>query len=257
MNQDNLPVKAFVINLESSIDRKAYMHQILDALSYLDVEFVQAVNGKAMSEAEISECFDQAEAFRHYGRNLRPGEIGCTLSHKKCAQMLLDSSEKCALVLEDDLLLRNESDLGRVLNNVAEIIDSSKPMIVLFSGDYWFVTKKKMIDGYDLASVRDAVCTQSYMINRAGAEKLLELGNWHVADDWWAIKKKGIILKAVFPHMADQNRADLDTVIAETYGGMVMTNISVPLRIHHFWRSAVKYLLAKTHHFEAKNFKWR
>lgn len=251
-------MKTYIINLKFSTDRKEYMEQIMAPVSSVfDYMFIEAVSGKEMTDEEVSETFDQPKAMRMYGRELRRGEIGCTLSHKKCAQMLLDSSEPYALFLEDDLIWQNQGDLATVVAASEKILDTDVPTILLLSGDYWYTGLKDMTGKYKVASVRDAVCTQSYMINRAGAQKLLELGNWHVADDWWAIKKQGVQLKAVYPHVADQNRADLDTVIAPQYGGLKKENLSISRRVELLWLSFVKKILVKIHHFEAKNFKWK
>lgn len=251
-------MKAYIINLKSSIDRKEYMEQIMAPVSSVfDYTFIEAVNGKEMSEEDVARTFDQTKAMRMYGRELRRGEIGCTLSHKKCAKMLLDSREPYALFLEDDLIWQDPGNLASVAAASEKILDTDVPTILLLSGDYWYTRLKTLTGKYKVASVRDAVCTQSYMINRAGAQKLIELGNWHVADDWWAIKKQGVQLKAVFPHIADQNRADLDTVIAPQYGGLKKENLSLSRKLELLWLSFAKKCLVKTHHFEAKNFKWK
>ncbi len=251
-------MKAYIINLKSSTDRKEYMEQVMAPVSSVfDYSFIDAVNGKEMSDEEVARVFDQTRAMKMYGRELRRGEIGCTMSHKKCAHMLLDSSEPYALFLEDDLIWQDPDNLDSVVAVSEKVLDTDTPTILLLSGDYWYTCMKKQSDKYSVASVRDAVCTQSYMINRAGAQKLLDLGNWHVADDWWAIKKQGVVLKAIYPHVADQNRADLDTVIAQQYGGLKKNNLSVLRRTELIWLSLVKKMLVKINHFESKNFKWK
>lgn len=251
-------MKTYIINLKSSTDRKEYMEQIMDSISAVfDYTFIEAVNGKDMSDEEVSFEFDQTRAMKMYGRELRRGEIGCTLSHKRCAKMLLDSDEPYALFLEDDLIWREEEKLPSLVDSLDKVLRTEKPTIVLLSGDYWYTRLSPLTGQFKIASVRDAVCTQSYVINRAAAQRLLDLGNWHVADDWWAIKKQGIQLKAIFPHVADQNRADLDTVIAAQYGGLKKENLSISRRVELIWLSFVKKVLVKINHFESKNFKWK
>lgn len=248
-------IKTYIINLKTSIDRREYMEKLMAPFTFLDVEFIDAMNGKSMSQEEIDDVFDQKTAFAKYGRELRRGEIGCTLSHKKCAQMLLESENQYALVLEDDLIWQRQ-DFEKAFELVGNVLSSDKPIIVLLSGDYWYTSLSRLGEGYQIASVRDAVCTQSYFINRAAAHKLLSLGNWHVADDWWAIKSTGIFVRALFPHLADQNRADVKTVIAEVYGGLKKENLSFCRRFSLLWLSFVKKVLVWTNHFESKNFKW-
>lgn len=246
----------YIINLKTSTDRREYMEKIMASFDYLDITYIDAVNGKEMSQEEVDATFDQRSAFKAYGRELRRGEIGCTLSHKLCAETLLASKKKYALILEDDLIWKSGS-FETLFGEIGETLDSEDPVIILLSGDYWYTSLHDFYGDYKIAKVRDAVCTQSYFINRAAAHKLLELGNWHVADDWWAIRCTGIKILALYPHIADQNRADLDTVIAAQYGGLKKKNLSISRRIELIWLSFVKKMLVKINHFESKNFKWK
>ena len=252
----NKKIKTYIINLKESTDRKEYMEEVMAPFGWLDIEYIEAVNGKQMSDSELRESFDQDKAKRHYGRELRPGEIGCTLSHKKCAQMLLDSDHHCALFLEDDLLWQTEK-LEKVFDEISTLLNTPKPMVVLISGDYWYTCLSDFYDKYKMANVMDAVCTQSYFINRTGAQKLIELGNWHLADDWRAIHRKGVQLKALYPHVADQNRADLKTVIAPVYGGQKRKEMALWHLVESYWKSLSNKILVKMGHFEAKNFRWK
>lgn len=82
-------MKAYIINLKTSTDRRAYMEQIMLSVAHcIDYEFIEAIDGRAMSAQDIREKVNQKKAFQMYGRELRGGEIGCTLSHKnvrKCS----------------------------------------------------------------------------------------------------------------------------------------------------------------------------
>lgn len=251
-----MKIKTYIINLKSSPDRREYMEKVMAPFDFLDVEFIDAVDGRLMSEAEVAANFDQEEARKHYGRILRPGEIGCTLSHKKCAKMLLDSGEKCALFLEDDLVWQTET-LEKVFDAIGKYLDTGKPLAFLISGDYWYTGLKEFDGEYKIATVTDAVCTQSYFINRAGAERLLAVGNWHLADDWRAIRRAGVKIKALSPHVADQNRADLETVIAPVYGGVNRRAMSLVGFVQSYWKSLSNKVLVKLGHFEEKSFVWK
>lgn len=248
-------IRTFVINLKGSTDRKKYMEDLLSQFDILDVEFIEAVNGKAMTMEELEKSFDQNEAFRIYGRVLRAGEVGCALSHLKCARALLDSEESVAIVLEDDLVLQ-ELDLDPVLIAARDLLASSGPAIVLFSGDYWFLGKRQFEGYYKLAKVREAVCAQAYMINRPAAEVLLSMGNSHLADDWFSIKTAGIQLSALYPHIADQNRLEFNTDISPEYTGFIRKNLGFGRRLHSYYRAVIKRILKGTGHFEYKKFRW-
>ena len=248
-------IHTYVINLKGSVDRKKYMEELLSRYNILDVEFIEAVNGKAMTVEELECSFNQNEAFKRYGRVLRGGEVGCALSHRKCAQSLLDSEESIAIILEDDLVLQ-DNDPDAILNATGDLLTSSGPAIVLFSGDYWFLGKRRFEGKYELAKVREAVCTQAYMINRGAAERLLSMDCSHLADDWFSIKKAGIKLMAVYPHLADQDRLSFETDISQEYTGFIRMNLSWGKKLHSYYRAVIKRILKGLGHFEYKKFRW-
>lgn len=249
-------IKAYIINLESSVDRRDYMENVMAAFDCFDTEFIKAVDGRLMTDDEVSAAFDQKTAIKHYGRELRRGEIGCTLSHKKCAKKLLESELPFALFLEDDLVWQTDAFV-QVLPAISGVLNTDKPIILLLSGDYWYTRKHGLSGDYQVADVHDAVCTQSYFINRSAAKLLLEIGNWHVADDWRAIRKFGVNIKGLFPHVADQNRSDLETVIAPVYGGIKRATMSLPCVVDSYLKSITNKMLVKMGKFEAKDFVWK
>lgn len=248
-------IDAYIINLKRSVDRKKYMMSVMDQLPFFRMVFVDGVDGRSLTTEEIRNSFSRDEAYRHYGRELIPAEIGCTLSHRKCAQALLDSDKPYALVLEDDVIWR-EASFEPVLHDLDPVLNLEEPVAVLLSGDYWYKKKTPINANYELADIWDAVCAQAYLLNRAAAKTILNMECWYLADDWYEIRRQGVVLKALFPHVADQNRSDVHTVIAEKYGGLKRENLSRFMRIRSYWRSFVDKLLVWTDHFEAKNFKW-
>ena len=80
----------------------------------------------------------------------------------------------------------------------------------------------------------------------------------YLADDWYHIKKQGIDLYGVYPHIADQNRKNFQTVISTAYEGTIRKNLSLGNRVHSYYRAIVKRIvkriLANTGHKERKNF---
>jgi len=103
-------IQTYIINLEKSVVRKEYMNDLLRAYSFLDIHYVKGVEGKKLSESEISERFDKDRCLKRYGRALSLGEIGCTLSHRECYEKLV-STQFRASPFERALL----SALNRVL----------------------------------------------------------------------------------------------------------------------------------------------
>ena len=98
-------MKAYIINLKEAIERRNYMQKQLALLPpSLSSEFIEAVNGKGMNREQLEENFDYEKFRLRYAKEVRPGEIGCTLSHQKCYRRLLESKEKYVLILEDDII---------------------------------------------------------------------------------------------------------------------------------------------------------
>jgi len=45
-------MKAYIINLKKSVDRKKYMQEQLEKMFFLSAEFVEAVDARGMTERE-------------------------------------------------------------------------------------------------------------------------------------------------------------------------------------------------------------
>lgn len=70
----------------------------------LDVEFVEAVEGRELTAEKIREVCDM-NAVNSSPNWLRPGIIACALSHRLCCEHIMKSDEPYAVVLEDDVIL--------------------------------------------------------------------------------------------------------------------------------------------------------
>lgn len=206
-------MKTYIINLERSTERKIYMKQILANIPFLDHEFVSAVDGKAMNEVERSAQFDIEKFKLRYSVNVRPGEIGCTLSHQKCYQKMVANNEPYVLIIEDDIL-EPANDISEVISKIEDIMATETPRIILLSGWYWFKRTHEFVRNYKLADIFDAFLTHAYVINQAAAKLLIEKRPSITADDWWYIRQKGVQVQAIYPHLIEQNwEGDLATTV--------------------------------------------
>lgn len=252
-----MSIPTYIINLKSSTDRKAYMENELAPFPYLEKIFVEGVDGRLMTCAEQEASFDQNAAFRRYGRLMGCGEVGCTLSHLECCRRFFESGNQSAIIVEDDLVMRQGDRLETVLQSMEKVIRRPKPTIILLTGDYWFLNKVFLCEEFELAKVFDAVCAGAYMLNVEAAKVLLNMGRSHIADDWMTIKNQGISLYALHPHVADQNRLDFQTTIANSLTGRTYrSNLSFGRRLVSYYNSFVKRLLKAINHFESKDFVW-
>lgn len=196
-------MRTYVVNLERSKDRKEYMENQLSSLPYLLAEFVCGVDGRLMDDEERREKFNVDKFCSRYHQRVRPGEIGCTLSHQRCYRKLLDSGEKGVLILEDDIIVN--ANIEDLLDKVSGLLDTEQPLIVLLSGRFMYTWTRRFCRHFRLANVFNASFTHAYAINRAAAELLVVDRPDVLADDWNYIRRKGVSLKAVLPHVIDQN----------------------------------------------------
>jgi glycosyl transferase family 25 len=98
-------MKIFVISMKSAVKRRAQIAAQLGKLQ-LEFEWIDAVEGKSLSEAELRRLTNYEQVQKHR-RWLSNGAIGCALSHLEAYERIADSNEDYALVLEDDALLQN------------------------------------------------------------------------------------------------------------------------------------------------------
>lgn len=197
-------IKTYIINLKESTERREYVLAEVGRFKFPDIELVDAVDGRKMSEREKQTCFDIKRFFNKEGRYPLSGEIGCTLSHRECYRKLLCSQEEFALILEDDVrFLAKEETL---VNNLREIIGKmpDKPYVMTLASHVIYYAKSEcQIGQYSFCRVYHAWGTCAYLINRKGAERLLRVGiPYYVADDYLEMDRLGIRVDGIYPMLA-------------------------------------------------------
>ena len=135
-------MKTFVINLPHATARRERVRTILAEHPSLDVEFIEAVDGRKLSAEEIERRFDLRKGnFRAMCRML-PEEIGCTLSHQTCYRRMVAEGIPYALILEDDLTMPRTEGGG--LSNAIELLkphlDTDEPRAILLSNCNWWIS---------------------------------------------------------------------------------------------------------------------
>lgn len=140
-------MKAYIINLKTSQNRRTYMEALLVPYQdSLDIHFIEAVAGREFSQEQLRSVWDQDGTFRIYGRYMRGGEIGCALSHRKCYEEFCKNGDEMALIFEDDLSFQ-DVDVEKIISVVSQELQTNKPMVILLSGDYWYINKSKSFPG--------------------------------------------------------------------------------------------------------------
>lgn len=247
-------MKAYVINLKTSINRKQYIERLLQPHhEVLDVCFVEGVDGRKLSQEQLRSIWDQDGTFRIYGRYMRGGEIGCALSHRKCYEEFCKSGDEKALIFEDDLSFQ-DVDVEKIISVVSQELQTNKPMVILLSGDYWYINKSKSFSGINrhLVRVYDGMGAIAYMVNRSAAEIMLSSDKKFLADDWYNWRRMGINIYALYPHIADQ-KDSLGTEISTAYEGIVRKNLTLLSKVKSYYRAVIKHLiLGRMKHFEKR-----
>ena len=243
-------IHTYVINLKTSEVRRRYMEDLLRSYNCIEFEFIDAVDGRKLSEQELLGQFDMSASLKRYGRELNRGEIGCVLSHRKVFENFLKTDFPYALVFEDDIsIIQDLNKLDGV--DVDSNLDTPIPTIMFLSGDFWYYKKETSV-----VPCYDALGAYAYMLNRAAAQLLLSYQKpYFVADDWCLHKRKGLKLKAIKPYMVDANlQMDiLSSDIQQYQWGINRTRMSIGELMSSIVRSGIKRTLKALGLFEAKS----
>lgn len=194
-------IKTYVINLPKDQDRRESILRETGQFSTLDVEMVEAVYGKELTDQEREDLFDSKKYSQHYGRSVLPGEIGATLSHRKCYEYLLNTDKSFALVLEDDAHFQSDSLKSDFWGVIEEIMNTDKPLVLLLQADASYIGRaKSFCKDYALYPVYKSVCGTGYLVNKNAARLLLhEKKPYWVADDWYRFRQWGVAFYCVYP----------------------------------------------------------
>lgn len=111
--------KIFIINLARSPERYQQALAQLAAWPQLPIERIDAADGSAMSEAELSRYYSTKLNRHLHHKMLKPGEKGAFISHIRCWQQIVEQQLDFALILEDDFLV--SGDLPALLEAIAAL----------------------------------------------------------------------------------------------------------------------------------------
>lgn len=231
-------MKAIVINLQRSRDRRAFMSRQLDALG-LDYEFFAAVDGAALSREEVLQSCNQKWAKRHIGRQMLPGEIGCALSHLGVYRKVVDENTPMALVLEDDAQL--VPAVVPVLKAFEDRLDPSDSVFCLLSPCAGLSEQGiPLTDEYRMARVTAAAyLSHAYVVTQESARKMLSalFPIVQVADDWgWIRAHAGIELWACDPVLATQPCEEQSESTILGAGEMKSEDLSARWKCWSWWK---------------------
>ena len=214
-------LKAFVINLDFEVERKAFMAQQLDAAG-IAYEIVSAVKGKTLAPDYVRTVYDEAQALKIQGKPLSLGEIGCALSHLSIYQTMLENDTSASLILEDDALLH--ADLSGVLPLLAaRIAAEARPTIYLLTHLIRYKQRPAVAvaAGHSLHPMVDACCAHGYLINKAAAREMQQLFSpiTYPIDAWKRIAESGrIAIYGLNPYVIGHSKHANDSKIEQGRG---------------------------------------
>jgi len=210
---DDKKLQTWVINLDRAPDR---LQRISEQMARLGLRWqrLPAVDARAFTPEQRA-LLDEAEYRRLHGKDPVPGELGCYLSHVEVMQRFLASDAEFALVLEDDVLLKDSlpAVLQGLVANAARwdmvklsSVHSGTPVPVL-----------EVAPGQQLA-VMLSRCTGSsaYLINRRAARAYaqgllpMRLPYDHVFDQGWRF---GLRVRLVTPTPCEHDEQIATTIV--------------------------------------------
>jgi glycosyl transferase, family 25 len=202
--------KIVIINLPSSVDRRNAITKHLASLG-LEGVFFPAIDGRELSEAEITEVYDLSRAETTEWGQLTRGEIGCALSHRGVWKQLVESGDSGWLVIEDDILLA--LDVPKWLGKLRELAREGDviPFVKTSATPYYF--RRVRLDSRWLVYPNQAfIGAMAYYITPLAARRLLEASTpiWFPIDCWYSRPGfKGVTpVRAVWPEavgLADES----------------------------------------------------
>lgn len=200
---NDMRIKTYIINLKESIERKRHMVQEVCKFPFMDVEWIDAINGARMTEEDIGRGFSVEKFTDRYHRPPAKGEIGCTLSHRKCYEHMVATDEPYALILEDDVSFICPEDAEHVIAQGIRLLKEGKADIVLFSSKVLLYNCPKKLDlKYVAYTVCNAYGTDSYLINLKACTYLIKKSRADiVADDYPVMRSMGLKIKSIYPNI--------------------------------------------------------
>ena len=212
-------IETWVINLDRAPERLARIAAQLDRLG-LTWTRLPAVDARALQPAQRAALDDVAYRRKH-GKEPVLGELGCYLSHVEVMRRFVAGGAPYALVLEDDVQLRDS--LPAVLQGL--VAQPGRWDMVKLSGVHSGtpVPYLEVAPGHRLA-VMLSRCTGSsaYLMNRRAAEAYLrgllpmQLPYDHVFDQGWRF---GLKVRMVTPWACGHDDQVASTIVAPPGGG--------------------------------------
>ena len=196
-------LKTYIITLPEAVKRRRFMEAQLANFPFMDPEFVSGPRGAELTREDLEQSVDEARCRQTIGRMLTPNEVGCSLTHLDLMRRISKENLPVALILEDDALISGR--LGSVISDVARILASSGPQILLLTPCKYLRTKGIPInEDFAVRPFFSGFYSSGYLVNLAAARTvpsaLLPL---RAVIDWWNVMREdtGVTVNALVPYL--------------------------------------------------------
>lgn len=211
-----LKYKVFVINLNRSPKRLEAISAQLQQHG-IPFERIEGVDGTTLTAEQIEAVSPRLLAQKSYHRDLGKGEIGCSLSHKRAWQKILDEDLDFAFVLEDDIGL--EDNFADVVNLMANLPHANWDFIKLYPlrrGGGSNIRDSFDYQGHQFVSYHKfPISAVAQVVSKQGAKSLLENMPYIVEPvdghikSWWSL---GIYPFGLIPYCVSVDLAGLSDI---------------------------------------------
>lgn len=178
---DNNFPSIYIVSLSDAVERREHIVRQISKFPHLRWNFFDAIRIK--SRSEYPDDYNVASRRFLFGDDLRPGEVGCFLSHRELWRRCAESSESAWCILEDDIIINdNFEQCIKFLMQHSHEWDVVRLMQLLErkrSRTHITLNEQYILRAYD----RQPSGTQGYLIKSIAARKLAE----HAADIVWPI----------------------------------------------------------------------
>lgn len=256
-NIDQLPV--CIISLKEANSRRNLLHKRGFSEELLSNYF--PATDLRFSGHTLVQCYvDRDTSTQRYGRELRPAEVGCALSHMNAYKWLVSSPHHLMLILEDDVIPLSDNHLEEVKlicqaltplikNNVSFVCHLGIQESYFQSGysrPVKFSPEQGHIPGLVLHNDkgRSVWLAHAYLISSPAAAKIIQFGKVkYLADDFLAFQKCGAIQRILISKAAiyKQDHA-LESTVQLKYKNKTTQRIKILRKFNAIYSRFVSYV---------------
>lgn len=198
-------IDVFIINMLKDVQKKKEMNLQLENQENLNVTFIKAIEGKEMTDKELSDLTNLNKFKERYKTFATLPALGCSLSHLSVYKKIKDDVNlDVALILEDDAKLCPKL-ADKLIYWVNLLQNTDQPVVILLTPGFKYL-KKDLVEvhqGSELYHLHSGVMTSGYLINKEACKLLYDklTPASYLADAWGEFCKMGLVLYGIKPHL--------------------------------------------------------